>query len=230
MNVWVTREEDHTGPLCTALRAAGLNPVREPVIERHLLDDCAHVLSTLGPDDWLVLTSPYAVESVAAEYARVPRVAAVADASRDAAVQRSFRVELVSPTADGAGLWKELKTRATRGKVCYPRSSLARPPQPWPGVELLSPILYETAPREFDGSVIDRIDVVSVASPSAVNAIGPIDKPFASIGPTTSAALRNIGIEPWIESPRPDFTSLANAIAMGAPSLRNKGGGRSGRS
>ena len=30
--VWVTRDEGPTGPLCTALRAAGREPVLEPVV------------------------------------------------------------------------------------------------------------------------------------------------------------------------------------------------------
>jgi uroporphyrinogen-III synthase len=36
---------------------------------------------------------------------------------------------------------------------------------------------------------------------------------FASIGPTTSEALRAIGIEPWVEALEPTFEFLARAIA-----------------
>jgi len=222
MRVWVTREEGEDGPLCTALRAVGLTPVLEPVIERRVVSDCAAVISQLAPDDWLILTSPYAIESIALEPARIPRVAVVADSSRRLAEEKGFRVELVSPGGDGPSLWDELRRRVTRGKVCYPRSSLAKPPQAWPGVELLAPILYETAPRDFDRSVVERIAVVAVASPSAVDAIGKVERPFASIGPTTSAALRRVGIEPWIEASRPDFTSLAQAISAQASDSRHQ--------
>ncbi len=257
MRVWVTRDEETDGPLSTALRAAGLTVVHEPVLTRRVVDDAAETISQLGPDDWLVLTSVYAVETVAVEPARVPRVAVVSEPSRRAAEARGFRVELVSAGGDGKSLFHELRQRATRGKVCYPRSSLARPPEPWPGVELISRILYETAPRDFDRGVIRRVDVVTVTSPSAVDAIQsatrsqdrPVGRgkgavpgegrdhirdtaeddpagvaeddfsltlrglPFASIGPTTSAELRRIGIEPWLEAPQRSFRSLAQAIA-----------------
>jgi uroporphyrinogen-III synthase len=213
VKVWVTREESHDGPLCQALRAVNLTPILEPVIERRVVDDCAAVIQSLGPDDWLVLTSPYAIESVAAEPARVPKVAVVGRPSREHAEKRGLRVELVSPKGGGASLFNELRRRASSGRVCYPRSSLAKAPQAWGDVDLLAPVLYETAARKFDRTVLNRVDVVAVASPSAVNAVGPVDLPFASIGPTTSDALRALGMEPWVEAPEPRYQSLAETIA-----------------
>ena len=213
MKVWVTRDETSDGPLSTALRAAGLDVVLEPVLERRVVDDAADAISQLGPDDWLVLTSPYAIDAVAAEPARVPRVAVVAEASREAAEARGFRVELVSPEGNAGSLFQELRRRVRNGKVCYPRSALASPPKAWPDIELLSPVLYETTARPFDHDVIRRVDVVSVASPSAVDAVGRVNLPFASIGPSTSAALQKLGVEPWVEAAERTFASLAAAIA-----------------
>ena len=222
MRVWVTRDESPDGPLTTALRRAGLAPVLEPVLTRRVVDGAAGVIAALTADDWLVLTSVYAIASVAAEPARVPRVAVVGKASQSAAEAKGLRVELVSPDGDGASLWDELRTKVTTGCVCYPRSSLAEPPAPWPGVELLSPILYETVPRFYDRTIVDRVDVVAVASPSAVETIGVISLPFASIGPTTSDALRRIGIEPWVEAPQRSFASLAETIAGHSDSSRHQ--------
>lgn len=218
MRVWVTRDEPPDGPLSTALRNAGLTPVLEPVITRRVLNDAAEAIGQLGADDWLVLTSPFAVESVAQAPARVPNVAVVGQSSADAARSRGFRVQLVSAGADAKSLFDELRQRVARVKVCFPRSSLANPPKPWADVELLSPVLYETSPREFDRSVIDRIDVIAVASPSAVNAIAGAglhlhDRRIASIGPTTSNALRKHGLEVWLEAPVRSFDSLAIAIS-----------------
>ncbi len=218
MNVWVTRDEEPDGPLSRALRATGLTPVHEPVMEQRVIDDAHKAIARLGPDDWLVLTSVYAIEVVAPEPARIPRVAVVGEASRRAAEVRGFRVELVGSGASGRSLFEALREKTTRGKVCYPRSSLANPPEPWAGVELFSPVVYETFPRTFDRSVIDRVHVGSVASPSAVEAIRAAgfslrELPFATIGPTTSAALRRIGIEPWLEAPQRSFEALARAIA-----------------
>lgn len=230
MNVWVTRDEPGDGPLSTALRAVGLTVVYEPVLERRVVDEGTGAIGRLGPDDWLVLTSVFAVENVPPEIARIPRVAVVSEASRRAAREKGFRVELVSPRGDGASLFEELRRRVERGKVCYPRSSRAKLPESWPGVDLLCPVLYETRSRDFDRSVLDRVDVVAVASPSAVDTIfsafsegatpavttsgfHPSHVRFASIGPTTSAALRRHGVDPWLESPQPSFESLARAIA-----------------
>lgn len=56
-------------------------------------------------------------------------------------------------------------------------------------------------------------DVVTVTSASAVHAVGPLVLPFASIGPSTSKALRELGVEPWIEAAEPNFDALASAIA-----------------
>lgn len=229
MNVWVTRDEPPDGPLSTALQAAGLDVILEPVIEKRIVSDPSEAIRELGPDDWLVLTSPYAIEAVAAlagDAARVPRVAVVAEPSRRVAEDRGLRVELVSPGGTGESLFEALRTRATGGKVCYPRSALATAPEPWPGVELDCPVLYKTSARGLSPDVIKdvikRADVVSVASPSAVRAVGPIDLPFASIGPTTSAAIRKIGREPWVESPSPSFDSLATTIAGRAKAPRHR--------
>jgi uroporphyrinogen-III synthase len=209
----VTRDESRDGPLSTALRAHGLQPVLEPVLERRVVADPNEIIEQLGPDDWLVLTSPYAIEAAACDAARVPRVAVVAEPSRRVAEALGLRVELVSKGGDGKSLFAELREKATSGTVCYPRSALAASPEPWPGVELRCPVLYETTTRAFDRTVIERVDVVSVASPSAVRAVGPVDLPFASIGATTSAALRELGLEPWVEAPTPSFESLAAVIA-----------------
>jgi uroporphyrinogen-III synthase len=216
VRVWVTRDETDDGPLCTALRAHNLSPVLEPVVERRVVADPAGILGTLGPDDWLVLTSPYAIQAADCDAARVPRVAVVAEPSRRLAESLGLRVALVSSGGDGKSLFAELREKVTSGKVCYPRSSKAKVPESWPGIELHSPVLYETVARDFARTVIGRVDVVTVASPSAVNAIGKLELPFASIGSVTSAALRKIGVEPWLESPEPSLESLAAAIAARA--------------
>ena len=217
MRVWVTRDEPPDGPLSTALRVAGLTPVHEPVLTRHVIDDAADVISQLSSDDWLVLTSAYAIESVAVEPARVPKVAVVGESSAKAARALGFRVELISKGKDAGSLFDELQRRVTSGKVCYPRSSLVKPRDSWTNVELVSPVLYETTPRKFDAGVLDRVDVIAVTSPSAVTALHSarlkLDAHrFASIGPTTSTALREINLEPWLEAADRSFDSLAEAI------------------
>jgi uroporphyrinogen-III synthase len=216
VKVWVTRDETADGPLARALGDVGLEPVLEPVIERRVLGDAHDEIERLGPDDWLVLTSDFAVRAVAADPARVPRVAVVGEASRQAAVDRGLRVELVSADGTAAGLFGQLATCAQGATVLYPRSSLAGVPELGAGIRVVSPVLYETVPRAWRRGVLEEVDVIAVASPSAVRAVGAVDLPFASIGPTTTAALRDAGLEPWIEAGEPSFAALARAIAAGA--------------
>ncbi len=218
MKIWVTRDEEPDGPLSAALRGAGLTAVLEPVLSRHVVNDASDALRRLEPDDWLVLTSVYAIEAVAREHARVPRVAVVGEVSKAAAVARGFRVEHVSSGGNAVSLFDDLRTIVTTGRVCYPRSSRAKPPDAWSEVELASQVLYETLPRAFDESVADRIDAACVTSPSAVDVMSSsgIDMSamqLASIGPTTSARVRAVNLEPWIEAPHSNFASLAAAIA-----------------
>jgi len=212
MRVWVTRDEDEHGLLCSALRGAGQTPVLEPVVVRRVVNDCALVIGQLQSDDWLVLTSPFAVRSVAEQQAQKPNVAVVGDASAAAAEARGFRVELVSPDGDAESLFAELRQRLRTGKVCYARSTRAVPPKSWGNVEIISPVLYETTPREFDRTVVERVDIVTVVSPSAVEALDAVDLPFASLGPTTTKALRKLKIKPAVQAKQRNFASLAAAI------------------
>ena len=213
MNIWVTRDEPPDGPLGAALRALGLEVVHEPVIARNALTDARQEIARLGPDDWLVLTSVYAIESVAGDVARVPKIAVVSESSRSAAEARGFHVALVSKRGTAKSLFSELSLAAHGATVCYPRSSQAEQPEVGPGITFVSPVLYETIARPYRKSVVDEVEIVTVTSASAVRAIGVLTLPFASIGPSTTAALGEIGLEPWVESPQPNFDSLAKAIA-----------------
>jgi uroporphyrinogen-III synthase len=213
VKVWVTRDEPPDGPLSTALRHAGLEPVLEPVIARRVLTDARDEIARLGPDDWLVLTSVYAVEAVAAGQGCAACVAVVGEASRQAARARNLRVELVSADGTAAGLFDQLAPIARGATVLYPRSSLAEVPQLPPETNVVSPVLYETVARAWRRGVVDEVDVIAVSSPSAVRAVGGVDLPFASIGPTTTAALRSSGVDPWVEAAEPSFEALARAIA-----------------
>lgn len=212
MRVWVTRDEPNDGPLSAALRAHGLVAVTEPVVERRIVPETLSFIDRLGRDDWLVLTSPFAIQAAACDAARTPRVAVVGEVSRQVAETHGMRVELVGD-GDSDSLFSRLREIAHTGRVCYPRSSEAEPREAWAGVELNCPVLYETTARAFDAGVMERVDVAAVASPSAVRAIGAVDLRLASIGPTTSAAIHAIGCEPWLEAPRPSFDALAAAIA-----------------
>ena len=120
------------------------------------------------------------------------------------------------------GLFAELHGRVASGTVCYPRSARAAAPKAWRGVELRSPVLYDTFARTYDPTIVGRVDVVAVASPSAVQVVGPVKLPFASIGRVTSAAIRRLGCEVWAEADPPSFEALAEAIADQAGPSRHQ--------
>lgn len=213
MKVWVTRDESPDGPLSSALKAARLDVLHEPVLQRNVLTDARSEIASLGPNDWLVLTSTFAINAVAEDVARVPKVAVVGEASRVVAESRGFRVVLVSSRGTSQNLFDKLFEQAEGSTICYPRSSLATPPKIPQSIKMTCPILYETSTLDYNKDVLCEADVVSVTSASAVHALGPLALPFASIGSSTSNALREIALEPWVEAAEPNFDALASAIA-----------------
>jgi uroporphyrinogen-III synthase len=223
IKVWVTRDEPRPphshrsaeGPLSAALRAQGLEPVCEPVVQRRVTGDVTKAVRELGERDWLVLTSAFAVDAVRVGKVRC-RVAVVGPASRAAAQKRGLRVERVSPDGTGAGLWASLRADADgAARICHPRSSLAEPAAAWDGVTVNSPVLYETARRAVDAAALGGVDIAAVTSPSAAAAVCEWRPRMrcASIGPSTTAALRAGGAELWVQAPEPTFRALAAGIA-----------------
>lgn len=219
LHVWVTRDEPRDGPLCAALAHHGLTPLWEPVLQKTLCAQPADLIRDLAPNDWLVLTSPFAIDAFAdVADARALCVAVVGEPSAERARGLGLRVALVGSDGHGATLFRALRERVTSGRVCYPRSALADPPTAWGGVTLSAPVLYDTAPRAIDAAVADRADVISVTSPSAVAALEAALPRFsrfryASIGRTTSAALQDRGVTPWVQADAPSLDGLAAAIA-----------------
>lgn len=214
MRVWVTRDEAPGGALSAALEAEGLLPILEPLLVRVPCADTRGLLEGLTDRDWLVLTSAYAVRCLPADLpAKKPRIAAVGPATARAARSRGWTVHLVGEGGAEA-LFLQLRRRGTRGRILHPCSSGTVPPEAWPGVAIDSPVVYETLPAAYDRSVIDRVDVVALTSPSAAAALPKgLALPLASIGRTTSAAITARGLRVWVEAPRPTFTALARAIA-----------------
>ncbi len=222
MRVWVTRDEDRDGPLCRALHAVGLRAVWMPVLRRQVSStwDSA-VVESLNEEDWLVLTSPFAIEVLARlTEQRKPYVAVVSEVSRQLATANGFRVDMVSSESTSDSLFADIQQRVPSGRICYPRSSLAKPITAWGDVEVISPVLYETVTLHVDRTVVDKVDIIAVTSASAVRAVGRVNLPFASMGPSTSQALRDLGIEPIVEASNRSFSSLSASIACYAKESR----------
>lgn len=222
MKIWITRDEPTDGPLGSAITEVGLTAVHEPVLKRSVITNAREVISRLGFSDWLVFTSVNAIESVAADVARIPQVAVIDEATQKAAERLGFRVDFVSKSHCINSICDELKERAQGATVCYPRSSKAVEPafeqDNDSKIKFISPVLYETQECPFNKSIVNEVNVVAVTSAAAVHAIGIVDLPFASIGPLTSSALNELGIKPWVEAANTSFQLLAEAIAAKAGS------------
>jgi uroporphyrinogen-III synthase len=147
-----------------------------------------------------------------------PHVAVVGSMTAATARLRGFHVDMVNESGDAEGLFDELMRTIESGAVCYPRSSLTLPPMPWGDVRIMSPIVYETTAIDFDRTIRERVDIAAVTSASAVRALGCVDVAMASIGRTTSNAIRKLGVEPRLEAHAPTFVALADAIAAHARS------------
>jgi uroporphyrinogen-III synthase len=167
-----------------------------------------------------------------------PRVAAVGVATAARLRDAGAPVDVVGDGPGGAALAHRLVTdfgEALRGaRVLWPRSDRARPDLgdalEAAGAHLVAPVAYRTVTTApgvsawfVDGLARGEIAAVAFLSPSAVSglavALGAADLSLlggrtrvASIGPTTSAALRALGAPPHVESPRPESHVFAEAM------------------
>jgi uroporphyrinogen-III synthase len=213
--VWVTRVEGENGELATELRQCGLMAVVEPVLEMHLVHTTLDDVAQLHPDDWLVLTSPFAIRSVAPVIASNQRIAVIGQSSATLAQSLGLIVQLVSPTTNANGLWKHLACQEPRRNICFPRSSLASIPR-IDGLHIHAPVLYSVVPRDFDLKVVSRSDVVTFTSSSAVLSVmkrlEKLEIPAVSIGPSTSLVLRHKGVAALVEAEKRTLHSVAIAV------------------
>ncbi|GIK53356.1 MAG: hypothetical protein BroJett014_23290 [Planctomycetota bacterium] len=99
------------------------------------------------------------------------------------------------------------------------------------GATVVDPVVYRNTPDIEGGEVLrrevgeGRVDVVCFSSPStavnAIKALGDMARDWLkglrtySIGPMTSRALRDLGIEPTVEAEQHDMSGLIAAVVRG---------------
>ncbi|MCZ6794905.1 MAG: uroporphyrinogen-III synthase [Planctomycetota bacterium] len=174
---------------------------------------------------------------VSRELWRGCRIAAVGTGTAEYLRRQGLETDFVPRHSTGIGLATELVEHERLGPesaVLLPQSQLARPEVAdflrAAGCSVLTVSLYETLPEEPAHAaplleLIDRggrIDVAVFASPSALSGFVDMtgergrrilqDARIVSIGPTTSRALREAGLEVSRESTRPDVEALTRAI------------------
>lgn len=167
-----------------------------------------------------------------------PRVAAVGRATAERAREEGLQPALLPDLAGGRGLAQALRAASgptgRRPRVLWPRSEIAHREladglADW-GAVLVDPVAYRTLPvsparlaERIRALEQGRIDAVAFLSPSSARALAAAlgraglgslrgRAALASLGPTTSAALRALGAPPDIEAADRSAESLAMAL------------------
>ena len=204
MRVVVTRPPDQAEPLVQRLEQQGHEVRVCPLIE----------IEPVGPEqvdlsgyDWVVVTSANAARELGRRAAgKAARVAAIGPGT---AAALSEQPDLVPAVSTQEGLLAELPRPA--GRVLFAGAEGARKLL----VEELDADfvpLYRT--KELIPDEFPEADVVVLASPSAARAFAAIGRrvPAVSIGPETTAAAEQAGVEILREARTHDLEGLVSAV------------------
>ncbi len=229
VTVAVTRARAQASELAARLRALGASVLQTPAIRIVALDA---VLPALGSFDLLCLTSPNGVARLfelldaRGEDARAlagVRVAAIGPGTARALREHGVIADVVPEVFVAEGLVAALEdvpvrrallARAAGARDTLPDALRARGAR----VEELS--LYETVAVPLDPALAEPLagaDYLTFTSSSTVRFFLESASPGArtrivSIGPVTSATLREHGIEPDVEAARHDIDGVVEAI------------------
>ena len=194
--------------------------------------------------DWLILTSANTVLTVAArckllevDFAEIKalKVAAVGSATAEAARKVGFRVTVVPDSYHSEGLVAALGSSVLGKRVLLARAKVARDviPDALTAVGALMTVVdaYQTAlPDGSRESLVEAlragVDVATFTSSSSVRNLAEVAReagitfPLAgvaavSIGPVTSATMREFGWEPAGEALASDLQRLIDAVVQG---------------
>ena len=214
MRVLLTRPEGRNEELAARLADEGFEVVVRPLVRTERID---------GPPirakayDWLVLTSPTAVEALFERLeGDLPPVAAIGPGTAEALAARGVEAALVPSRSTQEGLVAEFPRPA--GRVLFAGAEGAR--------DLLV--------RELDADFVPLyrvvaqaaeplpdVDLVVLASGSAARAFAALGRPAlcVSIGPSTSAEARRSGLEVVAEAAAHDRDGLVEAVKLAASRL-----------
>jgi uroporphyrinogen-III synthase len=236
--VATTRDGDPEDTLVRRLVADGARVLIWPTLITEGPRDpgpLAAAAAALRTYDWVAFTSPRAVSALAERTAPpgdTPRVAAVGDATASALAARGWTVHVVA-SGQGAGALVDAMAAAgglDGARVLFPASSLARPVLEeslrarGARVERVEAYHVRSAPPDaarVRADLADGVDVVTFASPSAVNSLahtldgdlagGLAGTGVAAIGSTTAQALEELGVRDVEIGPRAGMGGLVDA-------------------
>ena len=243
--VVVTRAPEGGGGLAARLRAAGAEVVEVPTIRIVEPADggaaLADAVATVGSYDWVVVTSPNGARRFCAQLrdgrdlAGV-RLAAIGPGTAATLAEHHLVVDLVPERYVAESLLAAFPDPpgGRTGRVLLPRAEVARDVLPdglrargW-DVDVVD--AYRTVPAEVsetDRTRIAEAQVATFASASAVtnfvaalgvDAVPPV---VATIGPITSAAARDLGLEVAVEAEEHTLDGLVEALVRRADATRS---------
>jgi uroporphyrinogen-III synthase len=203
MRVVVTRPLGQEGELVWRLEQLGHDVVHCPLLEIEPLGD--EPVDVEGYD-WVIVTSPNgARELLRRVRGRLPRVAAIGRATADAL----GHADLVARVSTQEGLLLELPRPA--GRVLFAAAEGARQLLV---TELDADFLPLYRTRELRPEEAPAGDLCVLASASAARALGALKTgmPAVSIGPETSRAAVEAGVEVAAEAETHDVDGLVAAV------------------
>jgi uroporphyrinogen III methyltransferase / synthase len=214
--VLVTRPRDQAQPLVDELEAQGFEVVVAPLIAVEPLSD--EPIDVSGYE-WVVVTSANGARELARRMTAAPaRVAAVGPGTAAALAQVGLEAELVAEEHTQEGLVAALGTVA--GRVLFVAAEGARPFLPDAlGAEVLT--AYRTV--ELELASLPAADVALLASASAARAYARAGGkgPAISIGPQTTTAALDAGVDVVAEAPSHDLRGLVDSAAAWRASSRS---------
>lgn len=235
--VLVTRAVHQAGSLAQLLRDAGAQPLVAPTIELVPSPDRTPLLEAaakLGDYDWVLLTSRNAVDAfwdavreVGGDARAFPNVCAIGD--KTAATIRAHGIEpdLVPGKGHAEGVLEDLRPLLKPGSaILLPRAQVARELVPDTlrdeGHRVDVVVAYANRPAD-PGPIRDALgeaDAITFTSSSTVsNLVSAVGKEalegkvLASIGPATTATLKQKLRGPDVEAATPSMKALVDALA-----------------
>jgi uroporphyrinogen-III synthase len=242
VGVAVTRGEGPDGPLTQALRARGARVLDWGSIAFRPPDDpgpLERVLGRLQEFDWVIFSSPRAVDAVVSRMAEAPaglRCAAVGPSTAASLRAAGWPAHRIPEDGTGEGLVEVFREAgdASEARVLFPASAVAREVIP-AGLEALGAMVERVTAYRLVTLPVDplaceaaleegEVQVVAFASPSAMNGLregigeGLFARmaktlPAAAMGPTTAGALGEVGWQRVVVAVAPTLEGLAEAAA-----------------
>ena len=239
--ILVTRAKGQASALATQLEALGATPILIPTIEiappsSYCAMDAA--LASIRSFDWLIFTSANAVQSFVDRARSVKvnpqakRIAAIGSATAKAVVEAGLSVDLIPSQAVAESLAVALKPFATDAGMLLVRAAAARDVLPDRLIEAGATVTIAEAYRNVTpADSIEQLRALFATNPpdaitftsgsTAQNLVALLEAAslkipdgvvLASIGPITSQAMRELGLEPTLEATDATIPALVDCL------------------